>query len=141
MNHRKNTYPQSFFFQKIAQTLNRRISTTEILKARERIMEIKHEQVMSVRNTVESLDWPSSPAQLKHFLYQLLLHTISYRMKMPVHDWYSYYDTSVMMETGAYLCPRCQTPIEFDFSEYCSSCGQHLDWDDVPSDEWDGWDD
>ena len=30
--------------------------------------------------------------------------------------------------SGYYVCPRCHVPMEFDFQNYCSHCGQALDW-------------
>ena len=60
-------------------------------------------------------------------LSKLLLYSMSYRLRMPVREMYTYPDFQYG-ELVFYLCPNCGAAIEFDFQEFCSSCGQALGW-------------
>ena len=58
--------------------------------------------------------------------WKLFLWAVSFRTPMPV--------TEVMVfetppgKTGYYVCPRCSITMEYDFTSFCSRCGQHLSW-------------
>ena len=65
-------------------------------------------------------------------LLRILLYSTSYRLKMPIKDMYTYHDFNYG-ELGFYLCPQCNTPIEFDFQKFCGSCGQALGWKNYKS--------
>lgn len=67
------------------------------------------------------------PGTLADFpvLFQLL---VTYRVPMMVHDMVVF--RQVRDDDTCYRCPRCQVLLEREFMEYCSRCGQALNWRD-----------
>lgn len=57
------------------------------------------------------------------FLWQLFMLFTEYRMELQVEE--------VMVFPNGhayYVCPRCDTTLEREFTAYCDRCGQHLGW-------------
>ena len=50
----------------------------------------------------------------------------SYRIAMPIVEFAT--ADYLCEETYYPRCPKCKAFIDRDFQEYCSSCGQHLNW-------------
>ncbi|MGI5825681.1 MAG: hypothetical protein ACOX7J_08980 [Bacillota bacterium] len=54
---------------------------------------------------------------------------MSYRLPMPVKEAICY-----KYESTYPICPRCKTPLEREYQNYCDRCGQSLNWKNYAND-------
>lgn len=52
----------------------------------------------------------------------------SYREPMLVNERYAYYDWWTKRYNAFPICPKCGTIFEIEYINFCSSCGQRLEW-------------
>ena len=57
-----------------------------------------------------------------------LKEKLSYRKSMLVHSAIVYQNNNMYAK-----CPKCNNTIDRDFQDFCSGCGQCLNWDNFPS--------
>ncbi len=120
---------REIILQLLASSLELKLTLADMRRSQHRLTALPLATVKSVMLALSEQRIPGKEQNLKEELCRVLLCAVSYRFKMTIREMYTYYD-SQYGETGAYLCPRCESAIEFDFQAYCSSCGQALDWDD-----------
>ena len=112
---------KEFILRLLANSLERKLTKADLHRLQHRLASMSP---AVVSNTMVALSEPQIPCRkqrLSEELYRILLCAVSYRYKMAIRERYTYYDRQ-FGETGAYLCPRCGSAIEFDFQAYCGSC-------------------
>ena len=112
---------------KIAQSIGYDVTLTELREERKRITALPSENVKSAMHVIAESQSLFSRSRFQYVMCQMLLCTLSYRLKMPVSDSYEYNDF-VYGRMFFNQCPRCQNVIEHEFQRHCSCCGQALSW-------------
>lgn len=109
--------------KRIALIADRKLTRCDIRIIRTRLARLSTEKTDKLMSFIND----RSRISLRE-LSELLLYSISYRLRMPIKEMYTY-NSLQNSEEGCYLCPQCGAAIEFDFQDFCSSCGQALGWD------------
>ena len=109
--------------EEISQIAERKLTRTEICTFRSLIAQLPTEKIDKLMCIINE-DSLINARELS----KLLLYSMSYRLRMPITEMYTYHDFQYG-SLGFYLCPQCKTAIECDFQKYCGSCGQALSWD------------
>ena len=68
--------------------------------------------------------YPYNPKMLEriNFILKQIAFRIPRKIETIVRDSQGY---------SLFICPSCNMPIGRDYQEFCSSCGQHIDWSDI----------
>lgn len=106
-----------------AHTAGRKLTRADIRKLQMRIASLPSDKVNELMNELDEHSLLSSKE-----LCRILLCSMSFRLRLPVNEMYTYSNKD-FDELSFYLCPNCRAAIEFDFQNYCGSCGQTLGWD------------
>lgn len=101
-----------FILKKIAHIADRKLTRSNIRKIHKLLAQSPSEKTDDLMCVIIDRSWISERELSKLFLYSM-----SYRLRMPVKEMYTYNDF------------QCGAAIEFDFQEFCGSCGQALGWD------------
>ena len=112
-----------FILKKIAHIADRKLTRSDIRKIHKSLAQSPSEEIDALMCIINDRSRIS-----ERELSKLLIYSMSYRLRMPVREMYTYSDFQYG-ELGFYLCPNCGAAIEFDFQEFCGSCGQALGWD------------
>ena len=112
-----------YILEEIAHIAGRKLTRTDIRKLRSLIAQLPADKVNKLMCIINE-----NPKTSSKEITELLLYSMSYRLRLPIKEMYTYQDFRYG-ELGFYLCPQCGTAIEFDFQKFCGSCGQALGWD------------
>ena len=112
-----------FILKKLAHIADRKLTCSDIRKTRTLLAHLPREKIDKLISFIDNRS-QLPPRELS----ELLLYSMSYRLRMPIKEMYTYHDFHYG-ELGFYLCPQCGAAIEFDFQKFCGSCGQALGWD------------
>ncbi len=66
----------------------------------------------------------ASSSSITH--HKILLEEMRYRSPMRIEE-VMVFDTTHEPD-GFYVCPRCNSTLEREYTAFCDRCGQRLDW-------------